>query len=92
MVKDLKKGRPELTEPQPDIPFWYASTWGEGYSTGWIDLAPGYSIPPGFGKGPKTLPSGTFGVEVVFDSAMVKHSEGRRVIVQHLVCKNLSAS
>ena len=81
LVKDLKKDHSELTKPQADIPFWYANTWGEGYSTGWIELAPGYSIPPGFGKGPKTLPNGTFGVEVVFGSAMVKHSDGRRVAI-----------
>lgn len=81
LVKDLKAAHPKLTMAQPDIPFWYANTWGDGYSTGWIDLAPGYSIPPGFRKGPKTLPSKTFGVEVVFGSAMVKHSAGRRVAI-----------
>ena len=81
LVADLHKSRPELTQPQPDIPLWYANSYGDGYSTGWIDLAPGYSIPPGFGKGLKTLPSDTFGVEVVFGSAMAKHAQGRRVAI-----------
>ncbi len=82
LVADLHKSHPKLTRPQTGIPFWYANSFEGGYSTGWIDLAPGYSIPPGFGKkGSKTLPSGTFGVEVVFGSAMAKHSEGRRVAI-----------
>ena len=72
LVKELAQSRPDLARPQPEIRYWYANPKLEdkGFSTGWIDLAPGYSIPPKYLRKKKTLPSHTFGAEVSFGPAM----------------------
>lgn len=81
-VEDLEKAHPELSEPNRAIPIWYANSAGQGYSTGWVPLAPGLSIPPRFTrKADPSLPSNTFGVEVSFGPAMAARRDGRRVAI-----------
>ena len=83
LVKELAQSRPDLARPQPEIRYWYANPKLEdkGFSTGWIDLAPGYSIPPKYLRKKKTLPSHTFGAEVSFGPAMSQGAGERRVAV-----------
>lgn len=57
---------PEQAAPHPDILLFYHNPLQP--ATSWIPLAPGYSLAPG--KGPKTLPSATFGPEVSFGPAI----------------------
>lgn len=80
-VAELEAYFPEYAQPDPHVDYWYANPYGRGYSTGWISLAPGYSIAPGFKRGPQTLPAATFGMEVVFGPKMAELSEGRRIAI-----------
>lgn len=81
-VEELEKAHPQLSVPNRAIPTWYANSAGEGYSTGWVPLAPGLSIPPRFTrKDDASLPSHTFGVEVSFGPAMAEQADGRRVAI-----------
>lgn len=79
LVEELEKDHAEYAKPQPEIKIWYANTSGQGYSTGWTDLAPGMSIPPKFTKGEGKLPSWTFGCELSFGPAMAAQTKGKRV-------------
>ena len=78
-VADLVSEDLPEAKPRPDIALWYRNPAGEGYATGWVDLAPGYSVSPKFAKKGGTLPSDTFGLELSFGPAMAAHRPGRHV-------------
>ena len=84
LIAELVSDHPQAAGPRSDIRFWYANTAGKGYSTGWVDLAPGFGVPPKFirknGRG-GNLPSKTFGPEIAFGPAMLQHRPGRQVAI-----------
>jgi iduronate 2-sulfatase len=70
---DLK---PPLDGPQKNVRFYYQN--GANATNGWIDLAPGYSIPPGYKDG---LPSKKFGPEIPVGAALAKALPDRKIAI-----------
>jgi len=76
----LTGGLLPFAAPQPDVLLNYTRpSDGPGlYQTGWVTLAPGYSVPPGFDN---PLPSSRFGPEVSFGKAVDNNTTERKVAI-----------
>ena len=77
VAEDLPEAR-----PRTDIRLWYRNPAGRGYATGWVNLAPGYSVPPKFDKKVGVLPSPTFGIELSFGPAMAERSDSKVALIK----------
>jgi len=67
---------PPLDSPQKNVRYFYQN--GANGSNGWIDLQPGYSVPPGYKD---ALPSKTFGPEIGIGAALAKAQPDRKIAI-----------